>query len=95
LSLSGSLLASELRGILGDVFFLDAFGVESGDNGGGAVSVGKYIRPNIFVTYRYGLAEDQPNQVEIAYELKPNIRVETQLGNDKNSGVDLFWQIDF
>jgi len=92
---SGGLLASELRGILGEVFFLDAFGVESGENGGGAVSVGKYIRPNLFMTYRYGLAEDEPNQLEISYELNPNIRVETQLGNDKNSGVDLFWQLDF
>lgn len=95
MSFSGGLLAAELRGILGDVIFLDAFGVESGENGGGAVSVGKYIRPNIFMTYRYGLAEDEPNQVEISYEYNSNIRVETQLGNDKNSGVDLFWQIDF
>lgn len=77
------------------MFFLDAFGVESGENGEGAVSVGKYVRPNIYVTYRYGLAEEEPSQVEISYEFNPNIRVETQLGNDKNSGVDLFWQIDF
>jgi hypothetical protein len=47
------------------------------------------------MTYRYGLAEEAANQVEISYEVNPNIRVETQLGNDKNSGVDLFWQIDF
>jgi translocation and assembly module TamB len=92
---SGGLLASELRGILGDVFFLDAFAVESGEKGGGAVSVGKYVRPNIFVTYHYGLAEEEPSQAEISYELSPNIRVETQLGNDKTSGLDLFWQLDF
>ncbi|MFH0731273.1 MAG: translocation/assembly module TamB domain-containing protein [Pseudomonadota bacterium] len=92
---SGGLLAAELRNILGDVFFLDAFAVEPGENGEGAVSVGKYVRPNMYVTYRYGLAEEEPSQVEISYEFNPNIRVETQLGNDKNSGVDLFWQLDF
>jgi hypothetical protein len=49
----------------------------------------------MYVTYRYGLAEEESSQVEISYEFNSNIRVETQLGNDKNSGVDLFWQLDF
>ncbi|MDX9787288.1 MAG: translocation/assembly module TamB domain-containing protein [Desulfobacterales bacterium] len=96
MSLSGGMVANELRSILGDVFFLDSFAIESGEeSAAGAVSFGKYLRPKIFVLYRQGLAEDQHNRVEISYELSPNIRVETQLGNDRNNGVDLFWEYDF
>lgn len=96
LSLSGGMVANELRSILGDVFFLDLFAIESGDDSpAGSVSFGKYVRPNIFIVYRQGLSEDRQNQVEISYELSPNIRVETQLGNDRNNGVDLFWEFDF
>ena len=96
LGLSGGLLASELRSILGDVFFIDSFALDAGDNGaGGAVAVGKYVRPNIFILYRRGLAEEKQNQIEVSYEYSPNIRIETQLGDDKNNGVDLFWEFDF
>jgi hypothetical protein len=95
MSFSGGLIASELRKLMGDVFFLDAFAVESHQNGGHSVSMSKYVRPNIFVTYRYGLQDEDPNQVEISYEVNPNIRIETQLGSDKNNGVDLFWEFNF
>ncbi len=96
LGLTSGLLASELRSILGDVLFVDSFAMDSGEDGnGGSVSFGKYIRPNVFVIYRRGFSEEAQNRIEISYEYNPNIRIETQLGDDKNNGVDFFWEFDF
>jgi translocation and assembly module TamB len=96
LGFTGSLVASELRRLLGDVFFLDTFSIESGENGGlGAVSLGKYLRPDLYVSYQYTAGEEQANQVDVSYEINPNLRLETQVGNDQTNGMDLFWEFDF
>jgi len=96
LGLTGNLVASELRRLLGDVFFLDSFSIESGENGGfGAVTLGKYLSPDLYVSYQYTGGEEQTSQVDVSYEIDPNLRLETQAGNDQTSGVDLFWEFDF
>jgi translocation and assembly module TamB len=96
LGFTGSLVASEMRRLLGDVFFLDSFSIESGENGGlGAVSLGKYLRPDLYVSYQYTAGEEKTSEVDVSYEIDPNLRLETQLGNDRTSGADLFWEFDY
>lgn len=93
----GGLLASELRNLLGDVFFIDSFAIDPGDDekGFGAVTLGKYITPELFVSHRQGLSENEPSFQEISYELTPQIKLETQIGRENRSSGDLTWEIDF
>ncbi len=97
LNLTGQVAASELKRILGDDFFLDMITYEAGDDekSRGAVAVGKYVTPDVFVKYRQGLSSDQPSEVEASYEVNKNISIQTNVGNEKTTGIDLFWEFDF
>ncbi len=97
LSITGGLLAGELRNLLGDVFFIDSFAIDSGDseNGFGSVTLGKYITPEIFVSHRQGLTENDASYEEITYELTPQLKLEAQIGRDNTSSADLTWEFDF
>jgi len=97
LNLTGQIAASQLKSIFGDDFFLDMLTYESGNGEGskGAVTVGKYITPDVFVKYRQGIGGDQPSEVEASYEVNKNISIQTNMGNEKTTGIDVFWKMDF
>ena len=97
LGYTSGLLASELRNLLGDVFFIDSFAIESADTeeGIGSVTLGKYITPEIYISHRQGLSENDPSYEEITYELTPQLKLEAQIGRDSTSSGDLTWEIDF
>ncbi|MEW6670298.1 MAG: translocation/assembly module TamB domain-containing protein [Thermodesulfobacteriota bacterium] len=97
LNLTGQLAANELKKILGDAFSLDVLTLEpgSGDITQGSLAIGKYVTPEVFVLYRHRFKVDEPDQVEVTYEINRNFSIETQLGNEKTSGVDLIWDFDF
>jgi translocation and assembly module TamB len=97
LGYTSGLLASELRSLLGDAAFIDTFSIESGsnDNTFGSVTFGKYITPEIFISHRQGLSEDEQSYQEITYELTPQIKLETQIGKDEASSADITWEFDF
>ncbi|MBF0495919.1 MAG: translocation/assembly module TamB domain-containing protein [Deltaproteobacteria bacterium] len=97
LSLTGQLAASELKELLAGTFKVDRFSIDAGggDISKGSVAVGKYVAPDVFVTYRQGFQADQLHQVEVTYEVNRHLSVETQLGNEKTAGVDVLWGYDF
>ena len=97
MAVTGQIAAAELRKILEDVFFLDSVTVDAGggDLHDGSVSVGKYVAPDVFVTYKKGLKSDSPHEGEVAYEINKNMSVQTQVGDEKNTGVDFLWKFDF
>ncbi len=95
LNLTGRMAAKELKNILGDAFQLDVVTIESGDKDirQSTVSIGKYIASDVFVLYRFKVGE--PDQVEVTYELNRNFSIETQLGDEKTTGLDFVWDFDF
>ncbi len=97
LSYTGGLLASELRQLLGGVAFIDTVAVASGsgDNGLGAVTLGKYITPKVFLAHRQGLSETERSYAEITYQLTPRFKIETQVGRENTGSVDMTWEIEF
>ena len=97
LSLTGRLAANELKNILGDAFRLDVLTLESGsgDITRGSLAVGKYVTPDVFVLYRHRFKVDEPDQVEVTYEINRNFSIETQLGDEKTTGIDFVWDFDF
>jgi autotransporter translocation and assembly factor TamB len=61
----------------------------------GIVEVGKYITPDLYVTYGKGVTGDQSSEVQIEYRLNRHISIQTQVGGVEQSGVDIFWRHDF
>lgn len=97
LDFAGRVAARELNKILGDALQVDEFRIDPGQTGGseGSLSVGKYVTRNIFVTYRLAFSAQESGEIGIEYELNPHFSIETQLGNEQTSGIDLIWKNDF
>jgi len=80
---------------LGHELPLDLLTVEnSGPGGAGAVLVGKYLTPKLFIIYRKGVTSGDSDEVRMEYELHPRINLESRIGSEE-TGVDLFWSRDY
>jgi autotransporter translocation and assembly factor TamB len=60
----------------------------------GSVKAGKYLREDIFVEVESGLGE-AGNKARVAWELTPNISVESSVDEKSNSAFDLNWKFDY
>ena len=97
MGLTGQLTSGQLNDIVEEMFHIDDLSIDmgGGDITRGSVSLGKYVRPDVFVIYRQGFSGDEIHHLEVTYEINRNISVETLIGDEKNSGVDLIWEHDF
>ena len=97
LSVTGQLSSGQLNDIVEEMFHIDDLSIDmgGGDITRGSVSLGKYVRPDVFVIYRQGFSGDEIHQLEVTYEINRNLSVEALIGDEKNSGVDLIWEHDF
>lgn len=97
MSLTGALSESELGDILNDAFHIDMFSIDTGggDMAKGSAAVGKYVSPDVFVLYRQGFDLEALHQLEVTYEITPNISLEALIGDEKSAGADLTWEYDF
>jgi translocation and assembly module TamB len=97
LNLTGQIAANELKNILGEEFGLDVLTLDSsgGDITQSTVAVGKYVTPEVFILYRHRFKADEPDQVEVTYEINRNFSIESQLGDEKTTGIDFIWDFDF
>ena len=64
----------------------------SGDFTRSMVTVGKYLTPQLYVSYGYGVFSEE-QMLKIRYRISKNWEVETFRGNAM--GVDLYYRIDF
>ena len=94
---AGGALAGDSVGMLHDIKSragVDTVDIQagSGDVTRSMVTVGKYLTPQLFVSYGYGVFSEE-QMVKIRYRLSKNWEVETFRGNAM--GVDLYYRIDF
>ena len=96
-SFVGGMVGNTMKEILGKEFALDVFQFEGGSGGleGSAVTVGKYIAPRIFVTFKHSTAQDTGDELQVEYEVSDNISIQSQIGDDQNTGADITWSYEF
>ncbi|SHE29862.1 Autotransporter translocation and assembly factor TamB [Desulfacinum infernum DSM 9756] len=91
----GSGTTAVVRDLLGDMPLKpDVFELK-GTSDGNVVEIGKYLTPELYVTYQKGLAGDDKDQLRAEYRLNRHISVESQWGRENQSGVDVFFRYDF
>lgn len=97
LAITGQIAADELRDILGDRFHIDYINISAGSGGfqHGSLSMGKYLTPKVFVIYRHTFSAEDPQQVEVYYEINRDFNLETQVNDEKTLAVDLIWKYEF
>jgi translocation and assembly module TamB len=73
---------------------IDAVDIQSGggDLSRSLVTIGKYLTPQLYVSYGYGVFNEE-RLLKIRYRISKNWEVETFRGNAM--GIDLYYRIDF
>lgn len=94
--LFGSETTKLLKAILGHTPFApDVVQFKGTEEGSGIVEIGKYLTPELYVTYEKGLTADENDQVRAEFEMNRHISVQSQFGREDQSGVDVFFRYDF
>ncbi|MDA3895415.1 MAG: translocation/assembly module TamB domain-containing protein, partial [Desulfobacteraceae bacterium] len=97
LSYTGQIAADKLRDIIGDTLGIDYLSISAGSDGlrQGSLTMGKYVLPKVFVTFRQGFDESATQKVEVTYEINKYFDLETQIDNEQTSAVDLIWKYEY
>ena len=89
-AVSGGGLMTKLRQSLG----VDALTVDGGGDDGPKVGVGKYLLENVYVGVRQG-ATAGSGELAAEIELTPNLSLQSEIGQDARSNIDLNWHYDY
>lgn len=74
---------------------IDMFSVNRDDKTGDtSLSVGKYLSDGIYMSVDQGV-NTQGSAVKLQIELKPNLQLETRMGNDDDNSVGVNWKKDY
>jgi autotransporter translocation and assembly factor TamB len=74
---------------------IDMFSVNRDDKTGDtSVSVGKYLSDGVYMSVDQGV-NTEGSAVKLQIELKPNLQLETRVGNDNNNSVGINWKKDY
>ena len=97
LSFTGQIAADKLKDIVGETLGIDYLNISAGSGGfrQGSLTMGKYVFPKVFVTFRQGFDETVTQKVEVTYEINKNFDLETQIDSEQTSALDLIWKHDF
>lgn len=94
---AGGLLAGDSIGVLDQLksqLGIDTVDIQSGkgDLTRSMVTIGKYLTPQLYISYGYAAATDE-QLLRIRYRISKSWEVETWRGNEM--GIDLYYRIDF
>ncbi len=97
LSFTGQIAADKLKDVVGDALGIDYLNISTGSSGfrQGALSMGKYILPKVFVVFRQGFSDKNSQQFDVSYEINKYFDIQTQIDNEQTSALDLIWKYEF
>ena len=84
-------------GVLGkarDSFGFDRLELDGDSVETGSVKAGKYLSDKVFIGVERGLDQGS-GKVSVELELTPNITVETEMGENDDSGIGMNWKYDY
>ncbi|MBI3767333.1 MAG: translocation/assembly module TamB [Deltaproteobacteria bacterium] len=94
IGVASTYVASELRQSVADTLGLDMLQFETGGVGsqGAAVTLGKYIAPDVFVSLANRFAKQSVQEIRVEYTVRPHLSIETSSDTLGESGIDVFWK---
>jgi translocation and assembly module TamB len=97
LSFTGQIAADQLRDIVGDALGIDYLNINAGSGGihQGSLTMGKYVLPKVFVTFRQGFDQTTTLQLSVTYTINKHFDLETQVDDEQTSAVDLIWKYEY
>ncbi|MCF7912062.1 MAG: translocation/assembly module TamB [Candidatus Cloacimonetes bacterium] len=98
LSMLSKTIGNKLASEIGKKLNLDVIEFSGGESWKqAAIVVGKYITNDLFISYKKEFSLDQsseivPDEVSLEYEMNKYISVQATRGDEKSTGVDLYWK---
>lgn len=77
-----------------DATGVDDLRVETDEEGQANIGVGKYLTDKVYLEFEKGAGENS-GAANVEIEVTPNITVESEIGQDSESGAGVFWQWDY
>lgn len=93
LGIVGGIAAKQLKRILGKRLSPDIIDVRR--EGGMGFEVGKYLTQGLFLSYERQFGLEESDQARLEYQVTDYFSINSQIGNEKTSGIDLFWTFDY
>lgn len=72
----------------------DAVDIKGTENGS-VLEIGKYLTPELYVTYQKALEGDDKDELRAEYRVNRYLSIESQVGREDRAGVDVFFRYDF
>lgn len=94
-ALLGQVGASEIKKIVGRELAPDVVTVHSEVEGGSSLEAGKYLSSDLYLRYRRRMDQEGGQNVGIEYRVRDWISLESQVGDTRDSGVDVIFNFDF
>lgn len=98
MSMLSNQIGSQIANQISKKLNLDVIEFSGGENWKQAsISVGKYITNDLFVNYKkeFSLSQSReivPDEVSLEYEISRYFSVQAKRGDEKTTGVDLYWK---
>ncbi|MEW5736834.1 MAG: translocation/assembly module TamB domain-containing protein [Thermodesulfobacteriota bacterium] len=94
-SFFGSQMLESLEQFGDNLVPLDVLSISPGAAGGGtSLTLGKYITPDIFVTYRRGALGEGSDELSVEYTLGRGFSLQSTV-SDQGSGADILWGTEY
>jgi translocation and assembly module TamB len=95
LALLGQRGAREIGQLLSPQLAPDVVTVHQEAQYGSSLEAGKYLSPDLYLRYRHNLSTEGGQNVGLEYRINDWFSVESQVGDARDSGVDMVYTFDF
>jgi translocation and assembly module TamB len=95
LALLGQRGAREIGQLLSPQLAPDVVTVHQEAQYGSSLEAGKYLSPDLYLRYRHNLSEEGGQNVGLEYRITDWFSVESQVGDARDTGVDMIYTFDF
>ncbi|MHB9154275.1 MAG: translocation/assembly module TamB domain-containing protein [Endomicrobiales bacterium] len=89
----GKLAVEGIRDFLGQELAPEVLDIYSGQQSG--FTVGKYISSRVFLRYEWRFGVEESAMTQLNVQLSEHLAVNSQVGSEKTSGVDLLWTTSY
>jgi len=94
-ALLGQAGAGEIRKIVGSELTPDVVTVHSEGQAGSSLEAGKYLSSDLYLRYRRRMTQEGGQNLGLEYRLRNWLSLESQVGDTRDTGVDVIFNLDF
>jgi translocation and assembly module TamB len=94
-ALLGQAGAGEIRKIVGSELAPDVVTVHTEGQTGSSLEAGKYLSSDLYLRYRRRMTEEGGQNIGLEYRLRDWLSLESQVGDTRDTGVDVILNFDF